>query len=80
MTLATEQVTRCDVGGKCDGPVSLLTVVFEQGRTRPWEVDLCSKHYRELFGDLVKRGRKATMTGIAPRHRVAKTEIGPENL
>jgi len=63
----------CDVCGT-GRDVQTVTVVY--GRRTPWEADVCAAHFKELFGVLERKGRRATRSNVRPQHRMAKL---PEN-
>ncbi len=37
---------------------------------------MCAVHFKELFGVLERKGRRATRSNVRPQHRMAKL---PEN-
>lgn len=71
--MARVQRALCDIcGGEKD--VHLITVVYEGDKANPWEADLCEKDYRSLFGDLMKKSRRAGKSNVRPQHRMEKLD------
>ena len=62
---------QCDIC-RTEDDVQTVTVVY--GRRTPWEADVCAAHFKELFGVLERKGRRATRSNVRPQHRMAKLD------
>ena len=77
--VATVSQVVCDACGSTE-KVSTLTVVYQFGNSKPWEIDMCDSCYQSRLGDVRERGRRARISNTRPQARIVKTEIKESNL
>lgn len=77
--MATRQIMVCDLCGETDN-VDTVTIVWNYGRSKPYELDLCQRCYKNRLGDLAEKGRRAQRNNTRPQARIKKTEITEDML
>lgn len=63
----------CDMCG-ADKDVHPVLVVWGGKKGHPWEADLCGSCYRDAFGVLERKSRRAVRSNVRPQHRMKKLD------
>lgn len=61
----------CDV---CGTELDVQTVTVVYGRRTPWEADICATDFKDRFGVLERKSRRATRSNVRPQHRMTKLD------
>ena len=69
----------CDLC-QADDEVYPFTGVYDWSNKAAWELDLCTRCYKNRLGDLAAEGRKPSKKNIKPQARQRKTVITEANL
>lgn len=77
--MATKTVVTCDLCGS-DADVHDMTVIYQYGKGKPWEIDLCSRCFEGRMRDMADLGRRAKISNVRPQARIKETKLTPANL